>query len=198
MPLFLVFWAVFKSAFLKIPISSYFKAGIAFLIAISSYVIAEYKFGGRFIATFSSSSSSFKIYLPQTFYILKRFFHDNIFGNYQVINILMILFSVTVFWLIKTKKNRSKIIYLVLLFLGGLFPYLFSRTSSYYYSVGVNVSLIILTVMIVSKTIKYSVIAYLIIAAILINNILLIVKTNKHGLNRDMVIQSGMLVSKQT
>ena len=196
--LILALLLIFRKAFSKISIKYYIYALLFFFVTISSYIVAEIKFGGRFISTLMHTSARSTVYLTESLYVVRRFLHDTFFGNYSFTFILSIALTIALIYFLTQKRHRLVIVFLSIWFIGGLLPYLFSGTSSYYYSAGVNVSILIFITLIITTLLqKYRYIALLIFLVVVINNLLLISRVNISGLNSDMVIQRGMLISEQ-
>ncbi|QQG43619.1 MAG: glycosyltransferase family 39 protein [Candidatus Daviesbacteria bacterium] len=176
-----------------------FLAGVIFLLAISTYIIAEIKFGFRFTSTILSiGQHSSKIYPEWVLFTINRFFHDNILADYKITPLIALLFLGALIYFFVQKQYKEKIIFLMLWFAGGLIPYLLAGTPSYYYSVGAPVSLLIFTSFLIWKISDKNLALTLMISFLIIgSNLYQIINLNKFGPNKDFIIQPGMLLTDQ-
>ena len=170
----------------------------ALLGTISTYIAVEVKHG--FLSSFFSQPMGIKptLYFSKTIFIIYRFFHDLLLANYSYTPLIAIITIGIFIFLFFQKQLRLKLIFLLIWFLGGLAPYLLSGVPSYYYSAATSVSLLIFISYVVSELLSWrAVVGFVIIFGIVANNLYLITTINPQGVNRDMVIQPGMLVSDQ-
>ncbi|OGM26535.1 hypothetical protein A3D00_03465 [Candidatus Woesebacteria bacterium RIFCSPHIGHO2_02_FULL_38_9] len=197
-PIFILIIILFKR---KIPIITRKNFLISlglFLLVVSSYIIAEVKFGFRVFSVVFSSNPKISLHFNDVLYVVRRSLHDQFFSNYQYLFLVLASLLLTTYYLIRKKATRDKIIFLVLWFCGGLIPYLLSGTTSYYYSGSAFVSLSILISYAIFKTYpKFKKLSLTLLGLILINNILQIKTQNVIGPNKDIVIQPEMLIGNE-
>lgn len=159
---------------------------LIFLVTVSTFILAEIKFNFRFLNTLLLEGGGFKFYLPAGIYAMQRFFHDNIVINSSLAGLFIIFFL------------KKQTLFLLVWFLVGLLPYFLSGTNSYYYSASVNVALLIFASFIIYTIAQKKLfLGLLIIAAVLINNFYFIFQNNPQGVNREFIIQPGMLLKNE-
>lgn len=166
---------------------------VSFLLTISSFLIAEFKFNFRGIEALATATrgvntlSSIKL---SSF----RFFRDNFLFYEPLIFFLFLLLVLIVLKLLSVKSLRPKIVFLLIWITIGIIPYAVSGTTSYYHSPAASVSLIITISYIIYLAAKKNMLAAgILIFLILASNLNLILSQNMKGPNSDIVIQPGML-----
>ncbi len=171
-----------------------------FLLTVSSFIIAEFKFNFREIQGLTSSGSG--LLTPDRLYIsqqsikltILRFFHDNFISSNQLLIFCIAVFSLIVIRLLFINLLKPKIIFLMIWLTAGFSSYAISGTTSYYHAPASSVSLIIIVSFLISLTLKKNlIIGLLLIFLIGCSNINLILAQNYKGPNSDIVIQPGML-----
>lgn len=195
----LTFALVFRKNILLLRPRHVLLSFFALFITVSTYIAVEVKHG-FIVSLFSQPSLGFKptLYFRETLFIVNRFFHDSFLANYSYTPIVAILLIGIFIFLFIKKQLRAKLIFLLIWFFWGLAPYLLSGVPSYYYSAAASVSLLIFVSYVISKLISRQIfVGIAILFGIIANNLYLITTVNSQGVNRDMVIQSGMLVSDQ-
>lgn len=176
---------------------------LIFLLSISSFILAEFKFNFRLLQTlinqFSNLGNISSQYgdLNHVLGIIQRQIHDNFFTNPLIILVSSLVFLFTFLFFLYQKQLRSQTVFLSTWFLAGLLPYILTNSPSYYYNPAASVSLIILFAIIYQKLAQKTVLAWLLVIPILLSNINLIVNFNATGPNSDIVIQKGMLLSPE-
>ncbi len=189
----IIFLIIFKKYYqFKI---KYFFWGIAvFILTISTFILAEFKFQFRFLGTFLEREG-FKFYPQAGVYSIVRFLHDSILANYSFIWIIgLLMISVLTYFFIK-KLIKQQIMFLTIWFIVGTMPYFLSGTNSYYYSAVNNIPLMIFAAYIIYILWqKKLLIGVLILVLISFNNLFLIFQNNQKGVNSEFIIQPGMLL----
>ncbi|KKS65378.1 hypothetical protein A3A14_04610 [Candidatus Daviesbacteria bacterium RIFCSPLOWO2_01_FULL_43_38] len=171
---------------------------VTLLTTLSTFIVVELKYH-PLLSFFSSSSSYVSLYPEETLFIINRFFHDIFIADYRFTPIIAVLGLMLFIAVSITKRDpQKKLLFLSFWFLGGLTPYLLSGVPSYYYSAAASVGLLIdfsyLLNLLIQKNFLVGAILLLLVLA---NNFSQIITINKTGVNSDMVIQPGMLVSNQ-
>lgn len=174
------------------------------ILTTSSFLLVELKY--HYFSSFIRQSFdpgapkvSSGIHFNETLFIINRFLYDTFLANYQLTPLVALLLAAIILYFLHQKELKLKILFLLIWFFGGLSLYLLSGVSSYYYSASTSVSLLILTSYAIYKLYSSShlLLAIFIILGIIANNLFSITTINPQGLNRDMVIQPGMLTSSQ-
>lgn len=176
-----------------------------FILSISSFIVAEYKFGfrmSRSVLTFSGTSGMADLLSAKSLQSLGlvnfRFIHDNFFFDQRLIVIFVAIIILGVFYFIKTKQYLKQLFFLLLWFFTGQIVYLFSHSSSYYYSVGASVSLIFLTALLVNLISRKSLfLAILPMVLIISSNLYLTSQFSQKGPNEDFVVQPGLILIQE-
>lgn len=198
----LIYLAVFYKKLKLLNLSIILLGLVGFLLAVSSFILAEIKYHFRATTAVISLITRFHnktaIDFGYIISVVSRFLHDN-FLNIDNPNVLMLIFISLILWSLKQKDKLSQIIFLLIWFFTGLFPHLLSpHNFSYYYSPGATVSLLILvSFLIYQVNLKNKFLAISILSVITISNLGLITTENYRGPNSDIVIQSGMILRNQ-
>jgi len=178
------------------------KSLIVFSIATASYLLAEFNFNFRTIKSLVgfllNRDGGAYLNMGNVIIVAQRFVHDNIFQAKSGW-ILLVLLLVLIYLFIKKKHRISSIILTTWLF-GSLFIYLFDHSNlpPYQYSIAGSVSLVILTSYILNKLIqKQSMIGLLLLGLVISSNTHLIKNINPGGNIVEIIVQDGMLLSKQ-
>lgn len=197
LPLLLIL--LFYRGNIKIPKFKFILFSFLTLLAtLSTFIIVELKYH-TFLSFFSNSSSPISLHLKETLFIINRFFHDIFIADYRFTPIVAILGVIIFIVAFVTKRDlRQKMLFLIVWFLGGLTPYFLSGVPSYYYSAATSVGLLIAFSYFLNRLIQRSfLVGVILLLLVLANNFIQIVTINKTGVNSDMVIQPGMLISNQ-
>lgn len=198
-PILLTLAVIFKKRFLILKVKDVVLLWGVFLATLSTYILAEIKFDFRFVRGLFLQTTSFNqipFHMDAVIFATKRFLHDTFLANYDLILVPSIFVLIAFFYL--ARRGKTKAAFIALWFAGGIFPYGFSGSPSYYYSTAASVSLLLVTANFAAGVGKKKLIfGFTIIAGILLNNIYLIRTMNPKGPNSDIVIQPGMLVSSQ-
>ncbi len=192
---------IFRTEVKKVDKKIWYIGALLFLVATSPFLVSEIKFNfrtlkgvGERVQVLSNHSSSldFKLFLN----VCERLIADNFINTRNVI--LPLIFVGLIIWLLKKKQIRLKIIFLVVIFLSGLLPYLISNQFSYYYSAGASIGLLVITSYLIFEVFKRThLLAVLILGIIIFSNLKLSFVENKIGPNSDFIIQPGMLTSSE-
>ena len=162
-----------------------------FVGLISSFVIAELKFGQGSLPLILNMASSQSTISPITNFlsILTRSFQDNII--YVSSSTALILWSILVVWLFSKKKN-IQLVFIILWTLGGVLPYIHNTNTLplYYHAMGASIGLLILVAYFLSKKV-------ILISLLLISNLYLITTHNPYGSLPSFNVQSGMLLNHE-
>lgn len=205
---FLILVFIYRKNFLYLNFKIIFLGVVTFLIANINYLISEIKYNFRGIKAlfdlaghFSGGSHPGFVY-PLA---LIRFIHDNLLANNSLIILtgVILIFSSLIF--MRDKNLRPRIIFLLIWFFGGLMPFFFATSFSYYYSPAASVGLLILVAFLMDKILNRvqddnmvgKVFAGVLIAIFSWSNLSLILTENKNGPNPDIVIQRGMILGSQ-
>ena len=168
-----------------------------FILIVGTYILSEIKFDFRIIRALIFGSASSNFHPGSIIFVVNRFLHDTFWADYSFtfITAVVLLFACLKLYF---SGGRQKLFFLLVwLFLGTL-PYLLSGTPSYYYSAGASVSLILLAGYLLGEIYKKKpVFAVFGAGVVIFNNLFLVSTVNPKGLNSDMVIQPGMLLSSE-
>ncbi|MBI4036382.1 hypothetical protein HY386_00700 [Candidatus Daviesbacteria bacterium] len=196
MVVLILFFIIFKKHY-QFSLKHIFYAVTIFLITSSTFILAEAKFQFRFLRTFFEGGG-FKFYPQAATYSMKRFLHDNILASDVLLWIVGLLLTGALIYFLKKKEVKFPIIFLMVWFLVGVSPYLLSGTNSYYYSAAANVSLLLFISYVIYYLLSTKILlALLILIAVSVNNLYLIINNNPKGVNREFIIQPGMLLTSE-
>lgn len=203
--IFIVSLLIFRGRIPKLNFKIISLSVLTLLFTLSTFIVAEIKFGfsgvHNFISSFSTysqSASAARGGLEGALLQASIYAHDNILAlpSYSWI-ILVGLFGFCIYSL-KQKENRDQIIFLLIWFILGLFSYFISNISLYFYGVGTSLSLLITTSLLIDKIYsKTKIAAIILILIILISNLYLITKNNQLGPNPQINVQVGMLLKDE-
>lgn len=169
-----------------------------FLIGILTYIISEIKFDFQTVRGLGSLGTGSAVRINESLFALNRFFHDTFLANYKLTPGIIVLLAGGFIYFAKKETDKKKGLFLLFWFVGGLMPYLLSGTSSYYYSAGASVSLLILFSYIVFEINKrIPILSLVLIGVVIFNNLNLLISINKNGPNKDIVIQPGMVLKNE-
>lgn len=212
---FLLFYLGFSTVLLflllrkklpKIGLKTFIATISALVLSSIIYLTAEVKFGFKTVIKLYQSLSG--IFggagggsyggFDGAFFAVRRYIQDNLFFDNTSSYLLTFIIGFIAILLIRKKDLRPKIIFLAVWFITGLFSYIVSRTSLYFYGVGTSLSLIILiSFFITSLDKKFRIISAGLIAVILISNIYMISQNNPNGPNKEINVQTGMLLTDE-
>lgn len=183
------------------------KSLVAFVIPISTFILADLKYGFRTSKTLlslpmkvgqgaTSLGVNFKFYLQR----LGLLFHDNLIpldtaASTAAMTVLLIFAAI---WVIRKKDSYSQILFLLLWILSSLLLVLFGKPSLYYTNIGISAGLLIYAAFLLEKLRekKFST-GVIFILLIILGNLSLITKQNSRGIINDIYVQEGMLLSRE-
>lgn len=215
-PVLIIVFVYFKE-FKKINLKIWIFSVSAFVLSISSFIIAEVKYNFPTINVFlqilsGSGGKNWIAVIIHYYTTLVKIVRYNLFNHALISNILVIaLIIMGVIFLKKYKQFKNQIIFLIIWFFGLFFLYIFAggRTtgnSFYFYDVGISPSLVIfislvIAVLIDSKFTKNSknlkALGLLILTFILISNLYLTFTKNSKGTIPEITPQLGMLLGDE-
>lgn len=209
---FLLIILFFWRSLIKVPVKYFsFSAG-AFLLAISTFILAELKYNFRTIHSLLSLShlnqnktifTAFNTYLFE----VKRMFNFNLTGDFNLTWLLMVLilsvFAVSI-W--KLEKFRKQFIFLGIWFFSLVVTFVINGGTDnllrdvplYYPNVGVSISLIVFIAFVLSWLLdKNRYLAAVLTILILTANLKTVIGFNQKGTISEIDVQQGMLLSDQ-
>lgn len=202
-PLWIIYPLIFKKDLPKIPASYFLISLLAFFVTISTFIIGELKYHFRLtqsllqlFVNFSETQN-----LTSKFFNLEYIIHRHI--NHNLINHptrLVGVFSLAVLFIIylKAKSFSKRTLFLLIWFLWGLLTYALTGSQIYYYSIGISISLLILSAVFICGLLKYSrVLGIIILILITISNLQLIFINNTQGPINEITSQDGMLLEEE-
>ena len=177
----------------------------AFIIALSTFILAEIKFGFRttksLLGVAGSIGDNYN-FQKAVNVLVKRMVlevNDNIFsfGTAMEILILLALLGLSLYLLTKRIKDYKKIGFLLTWFLASNLLFIFGIPSLYYSNIGISAGLILLAAYYISKILdKKKILGFTALFLIVISNLVLITKQNPKGIINDIYVQEGMLLGR--
>lgn len=158
---------------------------------ISSFIIAELKFGQGslpLILNMANSQSAISPFI-NFWSVLARSFQDNVIWVSS--SVALILWVMLIVWLFN-KKKITQLIFIILWTLGGVLPYVHNTNTLplYYHAMGASVGLLVVVAYFLSTRI-------FLIPLLIISNFYLIAKYNPQGSLPSFNVQSGMLLKHE-
>jgi 4-amino-4-deoxy-L-arabinose transferase-like glycosyltransferase len=201
LPILLLLLLIFRP---RLSVSVIVSSLLVFSLTVSTFLLAELKFGFRtskaLFSILTSSSSGSRPDLSHLVLIGSRYIRDN-FTYLSPLNTLVFFSSLLVLgYFIWHRSLRRTGIFLSVWLAGGLLPYLFDRSTIpiYYYTMAGSVSLLILMGFLISRL--YSIsrpIALTLLVLLIVSNFRLINAYNPLGTIEEIIVQSGSLLSQQ-
>lgn len=154
---------LFKKEALKIKLKYYLYSFFATILILSTYILIELKYGFRSIKlAFSLFQQGFGILNPNeskySLFLQKYLlmFKDNVLGliNNRII-ILIIVSIITIWLLIKAKKDKKYALMLIWI-LGWIFLMILGGHMAYYTNAGLGVGVLILVSLLLEKIFKFN------------------------------------------
>lgn len=176
------------------------------LVSLSTFIIAEFKFGFRTTITLLEILKSAGSTKQEAFSLLifweKLILHinDNLVTTIKPVQILILVSIVlsAVYLIIKKKSVCEKILFLMLWFISSILLFAFGTPTLYYSNIGIAPALIIITSFFIYKIYLFKkVIALFLLVVIIISNINLVLGRNPKGIISDIYVQEGMLLSRE-
>ena len=204
-------FAVFYRSFLKIPFRDWVVAFLALLISLSTFLVAEVKFGFQTSSTLlkllnSDSEKTVQTILSGYLYAINRMVQLNFTGETNLHQPLLLLFGTVFLILLREKALRKKLLFLSIWFFSLLAAYIVQGGPKdlskdiplYYPNVGVSISLLIFSAVVINKvTEKNKIIGVGLIFLFIALNLLMVIKYNPYGTITDINVQQGMLLKDQ-
>ncbi len=179
-----------------------FFSAISFLLLISTFILAEIKFGFRSLSTISqtfSGDSSGSIWFQNILLINHRTIIDNLISAPNTAQLIGVILITQILYFFYKGKYKKEIIFLLIWFFSGNLPYIKDTASIplYYHIAGSTVALLVFVSFLIYKlTNRYKIFLILLIIPIL-SNLNLITTLNPKGSIPAINVQSGMLLSDQ-
>jgi len=196
-----VFVLVFRSKIIQLKKKDIFLALMVLIVSLSSFLVAEVKFGHlkSFIASLSEpGSSSFGLFINNFMFAVNRYVTDNLisFSSRPAFNILLVI--AVYLLLIKRVKERTVGIFLLMWFLVACVAYLVGSSTTYYYGIGGSVSLLLAVSMVISLIWEKKVIVALILLVVIMgSNVSKIITINEKGPIGSIMAPPGLLLSDE-
>lgn len=195
---------VFKKSFQFLSKKTYFFSALIIIFFMATFIYAELKFGFgnakhslEFAQSLATKNGTFVETLIK---VIARYFRHNFINlNYlydiNIVIFLVISFSVSYIFL---KKEKQKILFLLIWFVSGLLTFLPDNPIQprYVSAMGTSISLIILFSFLLSK-IKNKALLIFLISSICVSNFLLIRQNNPFGTISEVNAQERMLLSDE-
>lgn len=186
---------------------NFFLAAITFFLTISTYIIAEFKFG--FIsfqslpALLAGSEKSISNIFAGYLFGLNQIFRFNLSNSLQ--NNLLIVFFLIAFLKLFFSRENKKFIFLGIWFFSLFTIYIVngggdisSQVVQFHPNVGVSISLLIfISYLIYNLSLKSAFFATMIMGLIIFINLSMILKYNPAGSIAEINAQSGMILSDE-
>lgn len=200
---------IFYKSFLSLPRRAYLLSVITFLFSVSSFIIAELKYGFRSLKTLTAVSSdtvdrSVGAVLSTYGHILSLMNKLNLFGELAFRDVGLAIIGILFFILLwKAKDIRKQLLLLGVWFFGLLLVYILGGGSAdtdplYYTNIGISPSLLIFTSFCIAMLAqKNRLAAMLVLVLILFANFQMITKYNPRGTITNINVQQGMLLGDQ-
>ncbi len=177
-----------------------------FLATISTFILAEFKFGGRavkgilgILTQTGGSESDFGFALSVYFKRLVLQIHDNILGLDPLAPIILIFFlGAALVFVVSKKDSYQKILFLLVWILSTSILTVFGAQTLYYTNVGISAGVLLLAAFFLSKIppkISWALPVFLFV--IISSSLNLIREQNPKGVIGDIQVQEGMLLSRE-
>lgn len=203
---FLLTSVLFRRTVLKLlNVQRILVSSFTFLISISTFIIADFKFGFRTVKTLSGIfgedggssefTKAFGLYAKR----LVLQVHDNLFPFENIDRlVLILLLCVALFWVIKRRDNYRQIIFLLIWILSTSILLVFGAPTLYYSNIGIAAGVLLLTSFFISLLRQKSlVLTTVLVVAIGTGNLFLTRGQNPKGVINDIYVQEGMLLGRE-
>ncbi len=200
----------FRKSFLELKIKTYILSIVAILLSLSTFIIAEFKFGFRTIHSLISLATSgngknLSNIINTYLYTVNKMISFNLTGSLAISALVGITILVSFIYLIRQKDNREKMVFLGIWFFGLLITFYINGGSDdlskniplYYPNIGISIALIIFVSFIFSKFIKSDNVLVFLTAFIVFLNLHQINSLNPKGTIVEINAQQGMLLSDE-
>lgn len=201
--------AIFYKSFLRLPIKTYLLSAAALILSVSTFLLAEIKFGFqslKFLLNYSNPSAdkSVEVIVGSYLTTLETIGRLNIYSEATIgLLILLLLLIIYIYLLVKRKDNRPQLIFLGIWFFSLFASYVFgggrkSGEQLYYTNIGVSVSLLIFIAYIINVVYKrYRYLGISVVILIAVANFYHILKFNPLGTITAINVQQGMMLQDQ-
>ena len=193
---------LFRKSLPRINIKYIIISALILLVTLSTYIIAEFKYGFRTTKTFTEmyllGNSGDGLKLKNIIDIPARVVEANLINTTQLS--LLILFAIIslAFYFSVKEKNKKQVVFLLTLFTIAIIPYIFytSVQPSYYYSLGASIALVSIAAYVINKLFAGSkLLGYLLLVIVIVSNMRLITAHNPRGTVPEINAQEGMLLT---
>lgn len=181
-------------------------SSFCFLIPMSTFILAEFKFGARTIKGILGILSqgvrgegdlafALGVYLKR----LVLQIHDNLFavGDFAPA-ILLLLLGTALFFVLRKKEDYQKTLFLLIWVLSTSVLTIFGPMSLYYTNVGISPGILLLGSFFISRIpAKVSFGLPIVLIAIILSNLSLVKEQNPRGVISDIQVQEGMLLGRE-
>lgn len=186
-------------------------AVLTFLLSISTFILADIRNNFRTInalmslSNFNPHKTVFTI-LNSYFYTVSRMFTFNITGELPLKEAIIVIFLGLFIFLVFKKQYKEKLIFLAIWFFSIFLTFAIHGGTDnlqrdvplYYPNVGVSISLLIFTsLLIYLLSFKTKIVAGILLVLILIANIKMVTTLNSLGTISEIDVQQGMLLSDE-
>lgn len=202
---FLFMLIVFRRRIPSIPHKIIIISGILFLISVSTYILAEFKFDFQMTKAiikffFAGDTGSAGYYPKNIITIFKRFVSDNIISFSETYIFLGLL--IPFYYFCMKKKLGERMVFILIWMVAGALPYVLGRNAItvYYYSIGGSISVIVITSYVLSELFdkkRLWIFGLLFFVGILVSNLRLINRHNRYGTIPEINVQDKMLLSDE-
>lgn len=210
MPIFLIM-VIFRNSFTKLPFKIWFLSILAFLLSISTFILAEIKYGFRtthaLILLINSGGGKNLGNIIETYlYTIHKMVQFNLTDNWSMSGIILILLAIIFLIFIKQNKYSKQLILLGVWFFSLMVTFIINGGVSnpekniplYYPNIGISIALIIFVAFLIDQIFKKSkYLAGILIILIILANILLIKTLNPKGTIIEINAQKGMVLSDE-
>lgn len=192
----------FRKSLPRINLKQIIISTLIILITMSTYIVAEFKYGFRTINTLTEmyllGSSGDGLKLQNIIDIPKRVVEANLINSTQLSLLILIAITTLALYFSRKEQKTGRVVFLLILFSIAIIPYIFytSVQPSYYYSLGASIALMAIAAYVINKLLTGSkLLGYLLLVIVIVSNIGLIAKHNPKGTVPEINAQEGMLLT---
>lgn len=177
-----------------------------FLVTISTFILAEVKFGARTIkgilgimSRAGDDGGDFGFALSTYFKRLVLQIHDNIFGHDLLAPIILFfLVGTAIVFVVTRKGERHKILFLLIWIFSTSILTIFGPPTLYYTNVGISPAVLLLASFFISRLpAKVLWAKAIVLVAIILSSLSLIKEQNPRGVISDIQVQEGILLGRE-
>lgn len=205
--MFVLLFLIFRKVLLPLlRFRTILTASVLFFLTISTFILAELKFGARttrgilgLLSRVGKSEHDFGFALSTYFKRLVLQVHDNIFGVETFgPAVLLLLLGTTLFYILNKKEDYQKLLFLAIWFLSTSILTVFGPVPLYYTNVGISPAILLLSSFFIAKVYKMaSWVVPIALAVIISSNLILVRRQNQLGVINDIQVQAGMLLGRE-